>query len=262
MWIIGAALVDDPARLGGVLLRRVGDRRALLAVGDRAGDRAGDDYGVFELAHGAAPVKVGSGTRHILLPARELGHVGAGETSPARADRGSPPRGRDDQGVAQRTVAGSIAQRIRDAVIGTRSPLPDARDPGEQRRREGRASIAVIPPAIERVTSATPGRAGRTRLAKTPPPGIPKASTDGWPRRGPWRRGKSTALTSAARRQRDHVPSPTTSLVTKPPAAGIRGEGPPAACSGRTRARSIQTPMTIEPRPRRRPGTRWCPYSR
>ena len=48
MWIIARALVDDPARLGGVLLGRVRDRRALVAVGDGARDRAGDDDGVFE----------------------------------------------------------------------------------------------------------------------------------------------------------------------------------------------------------------------
>ena len=41
-----AALVDDAPRLGRVLLGRVGDRRALVAVGDRAADRAADDHGV------------------------------------------------------------------------------------------------------------------------------------------------------------------------------------------------------------------------
>ena len=46
-----AALVDDPPRLGRVLLRRVGDRRALVAVGDRARDRAADDHRVLEAAH-------------------------------------------------------------------------------------------------------------------------------------------------------------------------------------------------------------------
>ena len=39
---VDAALVDDPPRLGRVLRRRVRDRRALLAVGDRAGDRAAE----------------------------------------------------------------------------------------------------------------------------------------------------------------------------------------------------------------------------
>ena len=48
------ALVHDPPRLGRVLLGRVGDGRALVAVGDRAGDRAGDHHGVLEAAHDAA----------------------------------------------------------------------------------------------------------------------------------------------------------------------------------------------------------------
>jgi hypothetical protein len=43
-----AALVDDPARLGRVLLRGVRDRRALVAVGDRAGDRAREDDRIVE----------------------------------------------------------------------------------------------------------------------------------------------------------------------------------------------------------------------
>jgi hypothetical protein len=45
------ALVDDPAGLGGVLLGRLGDRRALVAAGDRARDGAGEDHGVVE-GHG------------------------------------------------------------------------------------------------------------------------------------------------------------------------------------------------------------------
>ncbi len=49
------ALVHDPPRLGGVLAGRVGDRRALLAVGDRAGDRAGDDDRVLEAHTGTTP---------------------------------------------------------------------------------------------------------------------------------------------------------------------------------------------------------------
>jgi hypothetical protein len=47
-----AALVDDAPRLRRVLGRRVGDRRALIAVGQGAGDRARDDGRVVE-AHGA-----------------------------------------------------------------------------------------------------------------------------------------------------------------------------------------------------------------
>src|SRR5205807_967054 len=43
-----AALVGDAARLGAVLLGRVRDRRALVAVGQRSGDRAGDDDGIVE----------------------------------------------------------------------------------------------------------------------------------------------------------------------------------------------------------------------
>src|SRR6185295_6455328 len=46
-----AALVHRPLGLGGVLLGRVGDRRALLAVRHRARDRARDDRGVVEAAH-------------------------------------------------------------------------------------------------------------------------------------------------------------------------------------------------------------------
>ena len=51
-----AALVHDPPRLGRVLLRRVGDGRALVAVGDGAADRAGDHDGVLEAAHALSPV--------------------------------------------------------------------------------------------------------------------------------------------------------------------------------------------------------------
>ncbi len=43
---LGGALLDRAARLGRVLLRRVGDRRALVAVGDHAADRAADDHRV------------------------------------------------------------------------------------------------------------------------------------------------------------------------------------------------------------------------
>ena len=49
------ALVDRPASLGRVLLGRVGDRRALVAVGDRARDRVADDHRVLEAAHGRPP---------------------------------------------------------------------------------------------------------------------------------------------------------------------------------------------------------------
>ena len=45
------ALVHDPARLGGVLLGRVGDGRALVAVGHRPADGAGDHDRVLEAAH-------------------------------------------------------------------------------------------------------------------------------------------------------------------------------------------------------------------
>ena len=44
-------LVDDPPSLGGVLLGRVGNRRALVAIGDCARDRAADDDGILEVAH-------------------------------------------------------------------------------------------------------------------------------------------------------------------------------------------------------------------
>src|SRR5439155_7959878 len=49
------ALVDDPARLGTVLLGRVGNGRALVAVGDRARDRAGDDGGILDAHTGTTP---------------------------------------------------------------------------------------------------------------------------------------------------------------------------------------------------------------
>src|SRR5205085_2499058 len=58
-----AALVSDPPRLGGVLGRRVRDRRALVAIGQRPGDRAGDDDGVCEAQGGAL-----RGKWEVLLP--------------------------------------------------------------------------------------------------------------------------------------------------------------------------------------------------
>src|SRR5262249_27074887 len=48
---LGRSLVDRPAGLGRVLLRGVGDRGALVAVGDRARDRVADDHRVLEAAH-------------------------------------------------------------------------------------------------------------------------------------------------------------------------------------------------------------------
>ena len=42
---------------------RVGDRRALVAVGDRAADRAAEDHGVFEAAHGRRPSGCGLASR-------------------------------------------------------------------------------------------------------------------------------------------------------------------------------------------------------
>ena len=50
------AIVDDPARLRAILLRRVGDRRALVAVRDGAGDRAGKD----DRVHGYAQFMIGA----------------------------------------------------------------------------------------------------------------------------------------------------------------------------------------------------------
>ena len=55
---VDTALVDDPPRLGRVLLRRVGDRRALLAVGDRARDRAGDYDRIFHAHTGTTPLRL------------------------------------------------------------------------------------------------------------------------------------------------------------------------------------------------------------
>ncbi|GBD46742.1 hypothetical protein HRbin41_01574 [bacterium HR41] len=49
------ALVDRPTCFGGVLLRRVRDRRTLRAVRHDAGDRAGDDASVLEAAHVLPP---------------------------------------------------------------------------------------------------------------------------------------------------------------------------------------------------------------
>src|SRR5262249_23982187 len=46
-----APLDDRPPGLGRVLLRRVRNRRALLAIGDRPRDGAADDRGVHEAAH-------------------------------------------------------------------------------------------------------------------------------------------------------------------------------------------------------------------
>jgi hypothetical protein len=51
-----SALVDRSPRLRRVLLRRVGNRRALVAVGDHAADRAADDQRVVERAHDASSV--------------------------------------------------------------------------------------------------------------------------------------------------------------------------------------------------------------
>ena len=48
---IHARTADGAPRLRRVLLGRVGDRRALLAIRDRPGDRAADDHRVLEAAH-------------------------------------------------------------------------------------------------------------------------------------------------------------------------------------------------------------------
>jgi hypothetical protein len=52
-----APLVHDPPRLGGVLGGGIRDRGALLAVGQYAGDRAGENYGVVD-AHEEPPCRV------------------------------------------------------------------------------------------------------------------------------------------------------------------------------------------------------------
>ena len=51
------ALVHRPLRLGGVLLGRVRDRRALLAAGHGTRDRANDDRRVLEPAHAGLPCR-------------------------------------------------------------------------------------------------------------------------------------------------------------------------------------------------------------
>src|SRR6185436_9617626 len=53
-----AAFVDDPPCFGRVLLGRVRDRGALVAVCDRPRDRARDDHGVRETAHGSSSLVV------------------------------------------------------------------------------------------------------------------------------------------------------------------------------------------------------------
>src|SRR5207248_8544755 len=50
-----APLIDDPPRLGRVFLRGVGNRRTLVAIGDRSGDGARDDGGVVDGHTGTTP---------------------------------------------------------------------------------------------------------------------------------------------------------------------------------------------------------------
>ena len=50
-----ATLVDDPPGLGGVLLRRVRDRRALITARDHAGDRARQNDRIVEAHTGTTP---------------------------------------------------------------------------------------------------------------------------------------------------------------------------------------------------------------
>ncbi len=52
---VDAAFVHDPPRLRRVLLRRVGDRRALIAPRDHAGDRAGQNDWILETHTGTTP---------------------------------------------------------------------------------------------------------------------------------------------------------------------------------------------------------------
>ncbi len=80
---VDTALVDDPPRLGGVLGGRVRDRRALLAVRQRTGDRAGDDGGVVDAHTGTIPERLnGRSTR---LPAA----ISSARQIVARVSRGS-----------------------------------------------------------------------------------------------------------------------------------------------------------------------------
>ena len=65
---VHAALVDDPSRLGRVLLGGVRDRRALFAVGDRPADRARDDDRVFD-AHQTGTTPERFHGRSTFLPA-------------------------------------------------------------------------------------------------------------------------------------------------------------------------------------------------
>src|SRR5947207_15938342 len=80
---VNPALVDDPPRLGRVLLRRVRDRGALLAVGDRAGDGAGDDRRIGEGHTGTTPPRFHG--RAIRLPAA----ISSPRQIVARVSRGS-----------------------------------------------------------------------------------------------------------------------------------------------------------------------------
>src|SRR5437764_10515271 len=54
---VDAALVDDPAGFGPVLLGRVGDGRALVPVGDRSRDRTGDDDRIIQAHTGTTPFR-------------------------------------------------------------------------------------------------------------------------------------------------------------------------------------------------------------
>ena len=115
-----SALVDGPPRLGRVLLRRVRDRRALVAVGDRARDRAGDDHGVGEVAHqrpfrpaerrSAEPAVRGG--RALPGPRCRTGRV-TDPSSSGRASRRTPGRPRGCPRSRRSATAASAGSRAR-----------------------------------------------------------------------------------------------------------------------------------------------------
>ena len=141
------ALVDRAPRLGRVLLRRVGDRRALVAVGDHAADRAADHDRVVEA----------SSYRHHPVAFRRASRRACLRPSAGLDDR-RPGLARVDDVVDHRVAGGDVgvdllADRVQHRLAGRLRVVggldrraaddvrPRPRRPSPRSRRPGQATI-------------------------------------------------------------------------------------------------------------------------